>query len=62
MPAVPTFKIMVLNDGSTWSPLDGCKIMEVDVDLDEDAIELAISDVIEGNECTKVRLIETLHT
>lgn len=39
-----TMRIMVLNDGETFSALDGCKIIEVNADLDTDEIEALLAD------------------
>lgn len=37
-------QIMVLSDGETFSPLAGCKIIEVPADLDTDGIEALLAD------------------
>ena len=48
--------IMVLNDGTTYTDLAGCAIVEVRVDIHDDEIE----ELLKGNELPVIRLFDEI--
>lgn len=51
-------KIMVLNDGETWSTIAGCQIVEIDDGLNHDQIEECLNTLYrENTDCDKAKIL-----